>query len=111
MGVNNLDESVVPKGVYCYTPKEFPCEENGWVYKINACPYWKVVQDEGIDVVHCELCASGGLMNDMTDAEFKILVEKYGNEDVVFDTYPSSLLWDMVKDCGVNYPDEEEDYA
>ena len=101
----------IPKGPYCYTPKQTPCKENGWVYGVNMCPHFNTIEDDGVVVVRCEYLKENGLTNDMTDEEFKILVKKYGSEDEVFDAHPLFLLWDSVKECGENWPDEEEENA
>ena len=72
------DESVIPRGLYCYS----------WISKghIKACPYWssrpdKPKQENG----YCSYLGYG-------DWEGNGL----------------SLLWDMVKECGVNEGDERE---
>jgi len=75
------------------------------------CPHFNTIEDDGVVVVRCEYLKENGLTNDMTDEEFKILVKKYGSEDEVFDAHPLFLLWDSVKECGENWPDEEEENA
>lgn len=68
----------IPEGMYCYKPKEFPSEENGWRYKIEPCPYY-VTLPKGYN--HCKFC-------------------KTTTDDMCFD--------DQVKICGENYGFEEE---
>lgn len=46
----------IPKGVYCYSPKEFPSEKTNWVYKINPCLFYK--HYEGIEG-YCKLTQYG----------------------------------------------------
>lgn len=67
----------IPKGMYCYTPKNFPCAENNWVYEIECCPYWKSI---GKQRAKCTLLG-------------------------VKDKYPQALtlLWDQCKLCGYKY--------
>jgi hypothetical protein len=35
------NSSVIPEGVYCYTPIEFPSKENNHIYKIKPCKYYR----------------------------------------------------------------------
>lgn len=104
------DTSIIPEGPYCYTTRETPCEENGWVHKVNSCPYYKLIKDEGVDIIHCEFIDIKDIPGWVKDEQFNILVEKYGSSDAVFELYGGGLLWDQVKECGVNenWGDEED---
>ena len=75
------DESIIPEGLYCYTGhgKTFIC-----------CPYWskridKPEQENG----YCSFLEHGDWM--------------YGDGSGI------SLLWDQVKECGVNEGDWEKE--
>lgn len=84
---NNGDESVIPLGSYCYS-RIGMIEEPGRPprMKIKPCPYWghdpdKPAQQEG----YCALLGQGDWE---PDGPF--------------------LLWDQVKECGLNYDDDED---
>lgn len=71
------DASKIPKGPYCYTTDGI---FKGTTLKIKICPYWDKVknapeQENG----YCHYLDEGD-----------------------FDDGPCFLLWDQVKECGVN---------
>lgn len=92
------DTSVIPKGSYCYrhTGKMITADkvfsEGKWIDsapheipEIQMCPYWSLREDKPhMENGHCGYLESGDWESD-----------------------GFSLLWDQVKECGVN--DEEED--
>jgi len=81
MNANNMkDKTVIPKGDYCYTILETPSKENDFVLKINPCIYWR--KDTGHDEQENGYC----LFIEKGDWDFK----SFG------------LLWDQVKECGIN---------
>lgn len=79
-------ESLVPYGDYCYTWEEVPSVENNFRGKIKKCPFW--------DILSTLPEQSGGFCHLMKIGDFT----KDG----------TMLLWDQVKCCGVNLPDESE---
>lgn len=87
---------VVPKGMYCYTPKSVRYEENGLPsMEIELCPYWKRRGDwpeQGYG--YCRLMKVG----DNTKGR-----QPNGRRR------STMLLWDQVKECGINdeIPDED----
>ncbi len=75
MGRRGLTESVIPDGLYCYTPKGIEYRDDGMpIFKVEKCPYWQHTnrEDGGYDA-YCEYLEA--------------------SDDV--------LLWDQVKICGV----------
>jgi hypothetical protein len=70
------DESKIPRGPYCYNTLKV--DPNNGKMKIKLCPYWSKTGDIG-------KCSFLGI----------------SDED-----YASSLLWDQVKECGINNDDE-----
>jgi len=87
------DTSVIPKGLYCY-------DETG------ICPYWGLVdgapnQYNG----YCYFLEKGDLdlAEDMTFVNPDTGETMKGNEL----PFPTSLLWDQCKECGINTEDEE----
>lgn len=72
-----LDESVIPKGLYCYTISEIV---NDRIVKTNICPYLRNVHNKPEQ------------MNG-----FCLYLDKGDWQE-----YGTDLLWDMVKECGVN---------
>lgn len=85
------DESVIPKGSYCYNIVGFEPGDEGQPPRIKTqtCPYWATRQDAPEQAYsYCAKLKSG-------DWE----------EDGPF------LLWDQVKECGVNHLDDDEEDA
>ena len=39
----SFDETKIPEGLYCYSPKKFPSKETNWVYEITPCKYFKPI--------------------------------------------------------------------
>jgi len=74
-------DEFIPKGCYCYTRLEYN--------KIKVCPYWswsinpsKNIQNNG----HCSYLDEGD-----------------------WESPGRSLLWDQVKECGINMELDEDD--
>lgn len=79
------DISVIPEGMYCYTadpnPNGIASEDDAGnpMMNIKPCPYWSLVQDKpSQENGHCSFLNRGDWEG--------------GN---------LSLLWDMVKECGI----------
>lgn len=71
------DETKIPKGMYCYTIKEITDDR---ITKTNVCPYWKITSNKPDQMNgYCEYLQKGDWEENGTN-----------------------LLWDMVKECGVN---------
>lgn len=78
--IHGGDVSLIPPGMYCYSRERGSDPAPGFAHRVTPCPYWgrdadKRSQEEG----YCAHLKAG-------DWE----------EDGTF------LLWDMVKECGVN---------
>ena len=78
-------ESLIPAGPYCYTPVQGPCAENGSVFRVKCCPFWRTLpglpeQRSG----WCDYLRTGDNEADGT-----------------------LLLWDQVKECGIKDSDED----
>ena len=43
------DTSVIPKGDYCYTWKEYPSAANNYRGTVNQCPYYEVNKECGVN--------------------------------------------------------------
>lgn len=90
----------IPEGLYCYTPVQAPCAENGWVFRVKPCPFWQHYDKE----VHGEL-----------PDECKPYEKEFQGAYCTFlktgDWLPDGtmLLWDQVKECGENYGDDSWD--
>jgi len=74
------DTSVIPKGLYCYETLKYD-EKSGKILVIGRCPYWSYKEDK--DSQECGYCS---------------FLER-GDWEV---TDGVSLLWDLVKECGIN---------
>jgi hypothetical protein len=100
-------ESQIPYGDYCYTWLEKPSKENGFVGKTKACPYYATKTFNGVEVPWCTFLKCGGLNNSTDDSEVANLIDYFGSEEKMNEELPLSLLWDQVKECGVNLPKED----
>lgn len=79
------DESVIPKGMYCYEGFRFDPETQK-LKVINLCPYWSRREDKPAQMNgYCSFLEAG-------DWEDEGL----------------SLLWDQCKECGINEGEEAE---
>lgn len=79
-------EELIPRGNYCYTMTDPPSSENGFRLKTKLCPFWSNNPDQPDQGSgYCSYLKQGDWMENGT-----------------------SLLWDQVKECGVN-PAPEED--
>ena len=73
----------IPKDTcYCYKPKRFVPSHHPEYYLIKPCPYWKKLK--GKDSYGNAICYC------------KYLKQKSEQYD------PCNLIWDMLKECGVN---------
>lgn len=95
------DESLIPPGSYCYTYTE----DGEYV----VCPYWSKIlnapeQADG----YCAFLEKG----DIEIGKSAELVDMATGEVTPWEELPfnSSLLWDQVKECGINDEIDENDY-
>ena len=94
------DESLIPKGQYCYT-----YDEDG---KYKPCPYWRRIEDrpEQYDG-WCDFLEFGDLEHEQ---EMELTDMKTGEKTKGCDLpFPVSLLFDQCKECGINDDIDEED--
>ena len=93
------DESLIPKGQYCYT------YEDG---KFKPCPYWDTVDDAPSQYNgYCHFLEKGDLE---IETEMVFIDEKTGEKSMGNELpFPCSLLWDQCKECGINNDIDEED--
>lgn len=86
-----LKKLLIPKHTcYCYTLKKGKRNKKSWIngYKIKPCPYFKVLKEKdrnGHEICYCRLLK---LRSEYQEC--------------------NNLLWDMVKECGINDDWEEE---
>jgi hypothetical protein len=96
------DESVIPKGPYCYTPIGY---ENG-VYKVKHCPYHRLIEDRPNQYDGwCDFLEKG----DLELEKEMVLTDQDTGEKIRGDElpFPVSLLWDSCKECGINDDDDD----
>ena len=99
-----MDKSLIPNGMYCYTPIQTPEAKEAWekhgIYRVSPCPYW-----EHYDVnIHGPLPAGlAEYQNSYNGAYCKFL--KAGD----WEPDGTMLLWDQVKECGINDDWEDEE--
>ena len=89
-----MNKHRIPKGMYCYDhngtcpywseDKSLPEQENGYCYYLKQSD-WDINEEvnnkNGVEVLDCK-----------TNTKFKADAHDYS----------CSLLWDMVKECGIN---------
>jgi hypothetical protein len=84
------DERIIPQGSYCYSVIGFVENENGIPsMNVKPCPYWGLDKDQPEQMGgYCAMLKSGDWHQGGT-----------------------ILLWDQVKECGLNERTEEEEDA
>ena len=109
------NEELIPKGLYCYTGHEEVEGDPDALKVIGICPYWSCAQDKpehengycaylekgDWDInaeaeVTCHRCKDGKVIEAIT----------YPKGEAPF---PMGLLWDQIKECGINEEHGEED--
>lgn len=103
---NTKDKSVIPPGDYCYTWVEAPNRDTGFRGEIKTCPYLTKKEFNGAEVPWCSFLDCGGIHNNQSESDITKLIEHFGSEEKMDEELPLFLLWDMVKECGVNEPEE-----
>lgn len=96
--VENLDESKIPSGIYCYS------EDKICPYLTSKCIH---TQRGDVTLPHCKYLNLSDSM--CSDEDFEKLVELHGSEDAVWSAYPLDLLWDSCKECNVNIDIKEDE--
>lgn len=86
IAVQPLDPSVIPPGGYCYSITEAPSAANGFRLKTRTCPYW-----------------SSDLQRDEQEGGYCSYLKRGDWEGPGL-----GLLWDQVKECGVNDATEDD---
>jgi len=92
-----MDTAKIPKGPYCHSLDS--------TYAV--CPYWKTVKDRERQYNGwCDFLGKGDLelSKEMTLMNTKIGEQSRGDEL----PFPTSLLWDQCKECGINDEEPEE---
>ena len=101
--LTTFDETVIPAGYYCYAK--------------TVCPYWYRVPGKGeTECGYCSFLSKGDwelnpvynktnriVQSANTDHVGKTVSEIFG------DDFPSSLLFDQCKECGINIPEDIQD--
>lgn len=75
--------AIIPHGDYCYSILQEPCAETNYALRVKTCPFWKLLDEHPHQMNGwCDYLKTGDMVEGGTD-----------------------LLWDQVKECGVNSPD------
>ena len=94
------DKRKIPKGYYCYDHLELN-KKTGKFKIVGWCPYWSNRKNRPEQ--ECGFCAYLNKGDWDINAEAEIIDPHTGNilrgNDIPF---PVSLLWDLVKECGIN---------
>jgi hypothetical protein len=101
---NTKDTSKIPYGEYCYSIIGGPDEQGR--LKTKPCPYLTNKVFNGVEVPWCNFLECGGLNNSHDDSEVSKLVDYFGGESKMNEELPLMLLWDQVKECGMNHSEE-----
>jgi hypothetical protein len=104
------EADAIPEGVYCYTTGSIEkSENNGFLSKTGVCPHYSYKDINGVKIPFCKFLCKGSVPNSLTDTDFEKLEKHFGSEDEVFEGLPLDLLWDQVKECGINFGDIENE--
>lgn len=115
------DWKTIPLGDYCYVgrerrPEEPETKEDGRpIHYITCCPYWTSKNFNGVDVPWCSFLETGGLYGavegdhtpERHESDHQKLLAHFGSEEAIDKALPLFLLFDQVKECGVNIGDED----
>lgn len=101
------DISVIPRGDYCYSI----VGHNGVKMQVKYCPYWSLSKEhEAQNNGYCSFLEKGDwelnkekVWGSASNAKNFQSAEKIG--------LPMSLLWDAVKECGINHYTDEEIFS
>lgn len=106
---NNKDISVIPKGLYCYTIKKIVHDANrGSIIETNPCPYCTTKMYGETEQPFCSFLEKGSIHNNTTENEYEKILKYFdGDENKLKEELSLFLLWDGVKECGIN---DEEDF-
>tara|TARA_R110000851_G_scaffold41409_3_gene103975 strand:+ start:5800 stop:6075 length:276 start_codon:yes stop_codon:yes gene_type:complete len=89
-------DNEIPRGDYCYGG--FGEMKDG-VIRINGlCRYWKRT-DHG--TIKCEFLDIEQIPAD-TKGSYEEAIKYFGSEKILEDKTDDGLMWDQVKDCGIN---------
>lgn len=98
-----MNKNKIPHGIYCYDSK-------------GLCPYWnykQITHDrkdedyEPISIPYCSYLNEGDLFN-LTKEQFKELLRYFNcTKEELWEKFPLDLLWDQVKECGINDYEEK----
>jgi hypothetical protein len=107
-----MDKNLIPPGNYCYCIDYLRIPE--MVHNITkimetgedipyvSCPYYTTKKINNVCVPWCNYLDQGGISNDHTEEEIKLLSDHYGDFDKASDALPLDLLWDSCKECDEN---------
>lgn len=109
-----LPEKYIPDGMYCYDkevcpfwdskPGEYPKQEDGYCHYLGKSD-WDINHEHEDDIVIVH--------SHKGDEIGKPLKEIYGDPGIDSVSgkqihFPSSLIWDQCKECGINYEDPDD---
>lgn len=98
-----MDEKLIPPGPYCY---KLTNELNEYgIPKTIMCPYYEYKKIADVDVPFCSFLNLGGTQNGWSIEESEKIEQHYGSFDKTCEELPLFLLWDCVKECGINDDD------
>jgi len=90
----------IPKGTYCYERLEMN-EDKISLRVINPCPFHHY--NEFFGLFECQYLKQYGIPNhEMYDGWREDLISYFGSEEKVFEATPLDLLFDSIKECGIN---------
>ncbi len=87
IGIND-NENLIPDGIYCYNGKE-------------VCPFYNIIFDHSVSIPFCSFLKKGDVFG-ISDGDFRKLCKIHKNAANVWEKYSLDLLWDQVKECGIN---------
>lgn len=96
------DENLIPQGDHCYHWLELPSSDNNFTGTTKPCPFYGDKVLNGVNVPWCHYLDQGGLDNRDYGADWGKLVSLFGDGERVQKALPLGLLWDGVKECGIN---------
>lgn len=98
-------EKYIPHGMYCYTVISVDWKTG--IMKTDTCPFWDY--DETQEEQHggyCHYLKNGDWERNKEINDKSIIISEKDKgktvSEVIGEDFPSSLLWDQCKECGIN---------
>jgi hypothetical protein len=89
----------IPHGKHCYESIKMNSDKTTFTVT-KPCPFRKF--NNFLKLYYCEYMNRFGIPNDISESHWEDLVEHFGSESELYEIATLDLLFDSIKQCGVN---------